>query len=509
MIQLGMQNMKTARRAGGFLLALVMLIGIGFSGVVRAASASFDFSIYDGHLIRYFGTSQTVVIPEGIKYIDEQAFQDAQVKTIVLPKSLKFIGRWAFSGSQITGVVIPAGAAVGDAAFAACDQLTSVAVSEGVKYINDSAFSNCTQLTRVQLPNTLLRVGQDAFQNTPWLENNPNDFVIASGLLLRYSNKTAASAAIPQGVKIIYARAFSDRTNLKSVVIPPSVKEIQAEAFANSGLVSVTIPKTVEKIDVGAFARSKNLKEVNWPSNITMMKDGMFADCTSLKSIAIPEGVTLIGSEAFKGCTALEQVNLPQSMKTLASRMLADCESMRSLTVPAGVENIGSTLIEVSKPGNWLQTHLFRLIGTKGSYAEAFAKRNGYEFVPVGTAPPKESGSKLIYSGRLYQGAVMMDTRSYRMAPGNIYDIGVKLFGNASSKTRQMVSGSTSVATVMQLPNDNYRITAKRPGTVYITLYILEPKGPRKEITHASIRFDVETGIKQGGQAWRQTTYFN
>ena len=165
MIQLGMQNMKTARRAGGFLLALVMLIGIGFSGVVRAASASFDFSIYDGHLIRYFGTSQTVVIPEGIKYIDEQAFQDAQVKTIVLPKSLKFIGRWAFSGSQITGVVIPAGAAVGDAAFAACDQLTSVAVSEGVKYINDSAFSNCTQLTRVQLPNTLLRVGQDAFQN--------------------------------------------------------------------------------------------------------------------------------------------------------------------------------------------------------------------------------------------------------------------------------------------------------------------------------------------------------
>lgn len=501
--------MKTIRRSLIFLLAFVILIGTGIPSVTYALSGLPEFDIYNGHLKNYFGSSNTVIIPEGVKYIDEQVFQDAQVKTVVLPKSLESIGRWAFSGSQVTDIVIPAGARVGDASFAACEQLTSVVVSEGVEYINESAFSNCTQLTKVQLPNTLLRVGQDAFQNTPWLENNPNEFIIASGILFRYSNKIAASVAIPQGVKTIYSRAFSDRTNLKSVVIPPSVKEIQGGAFANTGLISVTIPETVEEIDGGAFWLCKGLKEVKWPQNINVIQRWMFADCTSLKRITIPEGVTIIGDEAFRGCVVLEQVNLPQSIKRLGHQMLKNCEAMRSLTVPGGVEWISPTIIETDIPNSWLQTHLFRLIGTKGSYTEDFAKRNGYEFVPIGTTPPTDSGTRLIYSGRIYKGAVMMDTRRYTMAPGHIYDIGVTLFGNASTKTRRVIPSSTSVASVRQLPNGNYRVTALRPGVTYITLLIVDPKDPLKQITHASIEFTVQNGVKQNGASWRQMTYFN
>ena len=500
--------MKTFQKTLAFLLTMVMLLSTGFSGAAYALSVLPEFSIYDGHLKDYFGSSDTVIIPEGVQYIDKQVFENKQIKTVVLPKSLKFIEKWAFSGSQITSVNIPAGAIVGDAAFAGCEQLTSVVISEGVKYINSSAFSSCPQLTTVQLPNTLLRVGQDAFLNTPWFDNNPNDFVIASGILFRYNNKTATSVSIPQGVKTIYGRAFSDRANLKSIVIPPSVKEIQGAAFANSGLVSVTIPETVEKIESGAFGLCQSLKEVKLPQNLQVINNGTFAECISLKSITIPEGVTIMGDDAFRGCVALEQVNLPQSIKRLG-RMLTNCESMRSLTIPAGVEWISPALIEVNTPNNWLQKNLFRLIGEKDSYVQSFAEKNGYEFVPIGTTPPAESSTRLIYSGRLYKGAVMMDTRRYTMAPGNIYDIGVKLFGNAATKTRRVIPSYTSVASVKQLPNGNYRVTALRPGVTTITLYIIDPKDPLKQITHASIEFTVENGVKQNGAAWRQMTYFN
>ena len=102
-----------------------------------------------------------------------------------------------------------------------------------------------------------------------------------------------------------------------------------------------------------------------------------------------------------------------------------------------------------------------------------------------------------------------MDTKTYTMAPGNIYDIGVTLLGNAASKTRRMTSSRDGIASVRQLPNGNYRVTALRPGTTYITFTIYNPKDGKTEITHASIKLEVAKGVKQHGVACRQTTYFN
>lgn len=481
--------MKTIRRSLIFLLAFVMLIGTGIPSVAHALVYSVPGAyILGDHLKEYYGHADTVVLPEGIQYIDRSAFEGSSVKQVVLPESLRYIDIRAFYNSEITSIVIP----------------------EGVLGIEGAAFADCYQLKEVTFSGKNAPIiGQGAFNNTPWLENNPNDFVMVSDVLIRYNNKTAKSAAIPQGVRMINSEAFANRSNLQSITIPESVRKIGSQAFMNTGLISVTIPETVEEIDGGAFWLCKGLKEVKWPQNINVIQRGMFADCISLKNITIPEGVTVIGDEAFRGCVVLEQVNLPQSIKRLGHEMLKNCESMRSLTVPGGVEWISPTMIEVNTPDNWLQTHLFRLIGTKGSYTEDFAKRNGYEFVPIGTTPPIDSAARLIYSGRLYQGAVMMDTRKYTMAPGYIYDIGVTLFGNASTKTRRVIPSSSSVASVKQLPNGNYRVTALRPGVTYITLYVIDPKDPLKQITHASIEFTIQNGVKPNGSSWRQMTYFN
>ncbi len=59
-------------------------------------------TIYD-----YYGTDKDIVIPEGTLYIDEYAFQYADLTSVVIPASVKTIGHYAFDYNQLTNVVIP------------------------------------------------------------------------------------------------------------------------------------------------------------------------------------------------------------------------------------------------------------------------------------------------------------------------------------------------------------------------------------------------------------------
>jgi uncharacterized protein YjdB len=100
----------------------------------------------------------------------------------------------------------------------------------------------------------------------------------------------------------------------------------------------------------------------------------------------------------------------------------------------------------------------------------------------------------------------MFDTQSYNMAPGYLYDIGVKSVGNGSTKTIRVTSSQNGVATVKQLPNGNYRITGVSSGTTYITCTIYD--GGR-EINHASIKVTIGRGMKRSGVATRNKSCFD
>lgn len=117
------------------------------------------------------------------------------------------------------------------------------------------------------------------------------------------------------------------------------------------------------------------------------------------------------------------------------------------------------------------------------------------------------------------RGSIMLDTVNYKMSPGNIYDIGItvtkgekqKLTG---SQVKQLVddgvlrvsdSRSGSIVNLTQLPNGNFRVTGKNPGTCYI-VYEIVSQG--QAVTHASVRVDVQNNIKQSGVATRHTSYW-
>lgn len=483
--------MKTFRKVSSFFLALVLLfsaVSFCFPVLVNAASTS-DFVIKNGVLTEYKGTSEIVTIPDGVTSIGESVFYYKPIKQVIFPKNLKSIGSNAFMRSDLTSVDIP----------------------EGVTTIADGAFAGCMDLQEVKLPKSLSSIGSQAFYDTPWFDLYPEDMLIVNNILVHYYSEEVASVTIPQGVKTINYKAFASNSGVRTVNIPNSVTTIKSEAFSGSAITSIVIPSSVTSMEDRVFYSCDQLTNITLSPNAKHLGERVLSACRNLRTISIPQGVVSIGNLAFAEDELLKTLTIPNTVTTIGDSILMNCFVIKELTIPASVTKIGSDIGDIDyKDVNPLNPDKFFTIrGYNNTEAERYAKRDArkYRFVSLGSAPsPAEN---LTYNGREYKGAVTMDTRTYTMAPGNIYDVGVKLRGNASTKTRRMTSSRPGIATVKQLPNGNYRITALRPGTTYITFTIYNPKDGKTEITHASIKFEVKHGVKQHGVASRQTTYFN
>lgn len=77
-----------------------------------------DFSIEDGVLLKYNGTSKDVVIPDGITEIGKKAFGFNQIISVKIPDSVTKISDFAFRGNNLSRVVIPSSITeIGDYAF--------------------------------------------------------------------------------------------------------------------------------------------------------------------------------------------------------------------------------------------------------------------------------------------------------------------------------------------------------------------------------------------------------
>ena len=481
--------MKTVQKAGSFFLALLLLFGtvaFSFPVLVNAASAS-DFVIAKGVLTKYNGTDEIVTIPQGVTAIGDNVFYQMPIKQVVLPKGLKSIGTSAFSRSKLTSVDIP----------------------EGVTSIGVGAFAYCSDLADIKFPKSLQSVGAGALNETLWYVSNPSPFIMAGDILYRYTDEDVSYIEIPKGVRVINDGAFSGLRAVNRIEIPNTVTTIKEEAFRFTGLLSVTIPDSVTVIERQAFSDCSNLKSITLSKNLRKIEDQLFYFCESLTKISIPAGVTSIGNSVLSYCIRLQEVNIPNTVVSIGNDLLTGCNSIKSILIPASVKTIGFHLTDVWALDPYNPDNRFIIWGYKGTAAEKYLEKypGQYRFCLAGTeAPPVFNPD---YNGHIYSSAVMMDTKTYTMAPGNIYDIGVTLLGNAASKTRRMTSSRDGIASVRQLPNGNYRVTALRPGTTYITLTIYNPKDGKTVITHASIKFVVTAGAKQHGVACRQTTYFN
>jgi hypothetical protein len=195
--------------------------------------------------------------------------------------------------ATITGLPVTS---IGDNAFYACFDLTTITIPDSVTSIGGWAFRDCYSLTSVTIPDSVTNIAVWAFADCSSL----------------------TSITIPNSVSGIGICAFDGCTSLTSVTIPDSFTDIAHWAFADcSSLTSVTIPNSVSSIGYCAFDGCTSLTSVAIPDSVTSIGQRAFADCSSLTSVAIPDSVSSIGYCAFEGCTSLMGVYFEGNAPTI------------------------------------------------------------------------------------------------------------------------------------------------------------------------------------------------
>lgn len=106
--------------------------------------------------------------------------------------------------------------------------------------------------------------------------------------------------------------AFAWCPNLRSVELPPSLRDISHRAFAYCpALEAVNIPSGTKHIGCGAFAYCRSLEAVDLPGSVTELESYAFLDCMALRRVTLPANPSLLGETIFSGCRSLEQISEP------------------------------------------------------------------------------------------------------------------------------------------------------------------------------------------------------
>lgn len=209
----------------------------------------------------YFcGSLTSIEIPKKVTSIGDEAFYYCyNLRNIVIPNTVKSIGDWAFGFcSSLTSITLPNSlTSIGGEAFAYCESLGTVVIPESVTEMGIDPFHFCTSLTNIEV----------AKENTVYSSINGNLYSKDGKTLLRYAiGKTDSSFTISEGVTGIGAYAFSDCSNLVSVVIPNAVTSMGAFVFSNC--TSLTIHCEAESKPDG-WSSDWNIEEcpVVWDCN--------------------------------------------------------------------------------------------------------------------------------------------------------------------------------------------------------------------------------------------------
>ena len=246
----------------------------------------------DGLFItKYCGSACNVVIPanyngEKVVGIGENAFSKMEtISSVKISEGIKYIADNAFDCCKSLSVAIFPSTliTIGNSAFHKC-RLKEIKLFEGLQEIGKHCFSFCVPLNKIEMPKSVTMIGGHAFYFTAWMleQQKKNPLVVVNNILID-GEKAKGNIRIPYDVSKIASYAFYDNFDMESVLITRNVQEIGYMAFSGCvKLKTVDIEEGVETIRHSAFANSRALSLVNIPSSVTHIGGAAFCPCPNL-----------------------------------------------------------------------------------------------------------------------------------------------------------------------------------------------------------------------------------
>ena len=182
----------------------------------------------------------------------------------------------------------------------------------------------------------------------------------------------------------IQSYTFSDRTSLKSVKLPNSLKTIGYQAFSGcTALASIEFPASLQFIESYAFRNCYSLTEVTFNEGLQTIGSYAFQNCKSLAKAIFNEGLQSINYYAFYN-TALTEVVLPGTL-TYVQAPFSNCNSLQKVTSYAIVPPANDGYLVRSSNSDTLTCTLYvpemSLISYKNDYGwNCFTNIEGFEY---------------------------------------------------------------------------------------------------------------------------------
>ena len=347
-----------------------------------------EFTVRHGELLKYMGSSKTVVVPQGIVRIGTGAFwANFAIEEVVLPEGLECICGDAFVYCEnLKQVNIPSSVTeMGDDPFAGCLNIeienrsahfinengvlfdstkrflihytagkeeTEYIIPESVTWIGKHSFYKCQNLRLVTITRNVRFMGNNAFSDCRniQLKNESVYFQYVDGVLYDRNATTCMHYSMGSGVKV--------------VKLLDTVRTIGRNCFWNCDMIEkIIIPKSVRQIGYNPFANCKNVVIENH-SPYYCVVDGILYDATvkevvycppsaaKEKRVLLPETVENIGRSAFTGCFTLTDIALSDKLRFISRSAFSGCTALRKICIPSSVEDIadwcfsGCTVLE-------------------------------------------------------------------------------------------------------------------------------------------------------------------
>lgn len=255
-------------------------------------------------------------------------------------------------GEEITGI--------GNYAFCYSKYLESVTVPENISVMGKGVFLNCKALKTAEINAQVFTLGENMFAGCKLLEN----------------------VTLPANLKTIGNRAFYNCTALKGLDVPSSVTKVSKEAFYQcSALERITLDGVVT-VEEHAFYACEKMEEITFGKELKTIGENAFDNCRALKEVAFPEGFNSMSAAAFSGCKALDSVTLPSTLQTIPDEAFNLCTALKGVTIDPKTTAIGKKAFGYGRLGAKIDG--FTVTGYSNTYAETYAKDNGFEFVSLG-----------------------------------------------------------------------------------------------------------------------------
>lgn len=236
-----------------------------------------------------------------------------------------------------------------------------------VTVLHSSAFEKNEMIESVKLPKYLEKIGASAFaecKNLVSMECGENLKRIGSFAFLDCSN--LKNIYLNEGLVEIGIMAFEGATELESITIPKTVEKIGESAFYGTGLSEVTF--VGEKTNIERFA----FDETPWQEQqkgFVIYGDNVLIDYNGEETIIrIPEGVRYISTGFYN--LEIKELYIPDTVIGIDDNNCLQKENIK-VYIPSSVTDIEEGFYNNEHGGVIIVT-------TAGSYAEEFAKENGF-----------------------------------------------------------------------------------------------------------------------------------